>query len=154
MITDEKWLEISPDALDDMLQKKFQNGELRTDARSEQEIADSLNAFLKHTSSYEGAEIPDELKLKSNYKKASSGLNPKKNSTGGGPRKFSGLHLHPQHRKISSNSNASDSSEMSSLSAKIDFNADAFTDALNNILGTSFLTFLWFVFLMSLVSNV
>ena len=45
------------------------------------------------------------------------------------------LGIHPQHRKISSNSNASDSSEMSTLSAKVDFHADAFTDALNSILG-------------------
>lgn len=115
-----------------MLESKFQIGEKKKSSPSNKDISDALNVFLKHTSSHEGAEIPvgQEPPPKLPARKVSG----QRKKTSSGPPRLLNLH-HPQHRKISSNSNASDSSEMSSLSAKVDFNADSFTDALNNILG-------------------
>lgn len=138
---DEKWMQIGPDEFDQMLESKFNpNGKkMKTHGK----INDDLNAFLSYTSSFEGAEIPEELRPKptlsnqncNEEKSRKNAATDRKISSGNNMRKLSNRLHHPQFRKISNHSNASDSSEMSSFSAKIDFNAEAFTDALNNITG-------------------
>ncbi|XP_076065760.1 ecdysoneless cell cycle regulator isoform X2 [Oratosquilla oratoria] len=136
---DDSWLEISPQELDNLLETRFGVG--GKSGTSDAEVMDSLASFLSNTSDMDGAEVPDELqdrlrKMSTlSTRKMSGG---RKVSTGrkvsNSNRKTSLLASHPQIRKISSQSNASDSSDMSTLSSKVDFNADSFTDALTNIL--------------------
>ena len=139
--SDDSWLHITPDALEEMLTKKFKSkSETESKQASEEEMKESLTAFLSHVSDMEGAEISADLQEK--LRKLSTMSHPRKDSLMpprkySNVRKISGLTEH-QQRKISSQSNASDgsrASEMSSFSNKIDFNADSFTDAINNILG-------------------
>ncbi|KAK7013624.1 hypothetical protein SK128_026431 [Halocaridina rubra] len=136
---DDNWLNITPDALDEWLESKFGvNGSDVPQGANESEVMNSLSAFLGHISDMEGAEVPQDLQDR--IRKLST-LSTRKSSSGKG-RKISGLMVNPQIRKISNQSNISDtsnSSEMSSFSNKVDFNADSFTDALANILVTKIL---------------
>lgn len=131
---DDSWLSITPDALDDWLESKFgANGNDVPKGASETEVMNSLSAFLGHMSDIDGAEVPKDLQDR--IRKIST-LSTRKTSSSKG-RKTSNLMVHPQVRKISNQSNVSDtsnSSDMSSLSHKVDFNADSFTDALTNVL--------------------
>ncbi|KAG7178032.1 ecdysoneless-like [Homarus americanus] len=125
---DDSWLHITPDALDELLETQFGSKDAPKGA-SETEMMNSLTAFLGHMSDLEGAEVPKDLQDR--IRKLSTLSTGRKGSKG---RKPSSLMVHPQVRKISSQSNASDASDMSSFSNKVDFNADAFTDAMANIL--------------------
>ena len=88
------------------------------------------------------ADLPPQMQQ--NLRKLSTLSNPgrKDSLTVSAPqsRRSSGLlSLHPQHRKISAQSNASEgsnASDMSSLSQKIEGNSESFTDPITNILGT------------------
>ncbi|KAK8378482.1 hypothetical protein O3P69_011179 [Scylla paramamosain] len=125
---DDGWLQITPDALDGLLEAKYGKGDVPR-AASEKEMMDSLSAFFGHMADVEGAEVPQ--------RKISTLSNPKRKSSQGG-RKVSTSLLGQHHlRKVSAQSAASDvsnCSEMSSFSNKIDFNAEAFSDAMANIL--------------------
>ena len=127
--TDDSWLQITPDALDGMLETKYGKSDVPR-AASEKEMMDSLSAFFGHMADVEGAEVPQ--------RKISTLSNPKRKGSQGG-RKVSTSLLGQHHlRKVSAQSAASDvsnCSEMSSFSNKIDFNAEAFSDAMANILG-------------------
>lgn len=128
---DDSWLQITPDALDDLLEAQFGNKEAPQGA-NETEIMNSLSAFLGHMSDLEGAEVPKDLQDR--IRKLSTLSTQRKSSKG---RKPSGLTVNPQLRKISAQSTGSDASnfsDVSSFSNKIDFNADSFTDAMTNIL--------------------
>lgn len=134
-LTDDSWLQITPDALDDMLENKFgsANGNEQPRPADDTEVMNSLSAFLGHMSDLDGAEVPQDLQER--IRKLSTLSTSRKASKA---RKPSSLMVHPQVRKISAQSNASDSSnssEMSSLSNKVDFNAESFTEAITNILG-------------------
>lgn len=126
--TDDSWLQITPDALDDLLETKY--GKNIPRGASDKEMMDSLSSFLGHMSDLEGAEVPQ--------RKTSTLSNPKRKGSKGG-RKLSASLLGQHHlRKVSAQSTSSDvsnASEMSSFSNKIDFNAEAFSDAMANILG-------------------
>ncbi|XP_037784120.1 protein ecdysoneless homolog [Penaeus monodon] len=131
---DDSWLQITPDALDDMLENKFEsaNGNDQPRPADDTEVMNSLSAFLGHMSDLDGAEVPQDLQER--IRKLSTLSTSRKASKA---RKPSSLMVHPQVRKISAQSNASDSSnssEMSSLSNKVDFNAESFTEAITNIL--------------------
>ncbi|XP_069980538.1 protein ecdysoneless homolog isoform X1 [Penaeus vannamei] len=131
---DDSWLQITPDALDDMLENKFgsANGNEQPRPADDTEVMNSLSAFLGHMSDLDGAEVPQDLQER--IRKLSTLSTSRKASKA---RKPSSLMVHPQVRKISAQSNASDSSnssEMSSLSNKVDFNAESFTEAITNIL--------------------
>lgn len=131
---DDSWLNITPDALDEWLESKFgTNGNEIPKGASEEEVMNTLSAFLGHMSDLEGAEVPQDLQDR--IRKLST-LSTRKSSSSKG-RKVSNLSVHPQVRKISNQSNmseSSNSSEMSSFSNKVEFNADSFTDALANVL--------------------
>lgn len=134
LFADDSWLQITPDALDDLLESHFGKNQV-PQGSTDAEMMNSLSAFLGHMSDLEGAEVPKDLQDR--IRKISTLSTGRKGSKG---RKPSGLSLmvHPQQRKISAQSTASDvsnASEMSSLSNKIEFNAEAFTDAMANILG-------------------
>ncbi|XP_071534112.1 protein ecdysoneless homolog isoform X2 [Panulirus ornatus] len=128
---DDSWLQITPDALDDLLEAHFGNNEPPKGA-SDTEMMNSLSAFFGHMSDLEGAEVPQDLQDR--IRKLSTLSTGRKGSKA---RKPSSLSVHPQLRKISAQSVASDvstSSEMSSFSNKIDFSAESFSDAMANIL--------------------
>lgn len=128
---DDSWLQITPDALDELLEAQFGSMDVPKGA-DEAEMMNSLSAFLGHMSDLEGAEVPKDLQDR--IRKLSTLSTGRKSSKG---RKPSSLMVNPQLRKVSAQSTASDTSnfsDMSSLSNKIDFNADSFTDAMANIL--------------------
>jgi len=56
--SDESWLNISPELLDEMMQRQYGQG------NSEEKLQTGLEAFLKTTSDFEGAEVGDELQDK------------------------------------------------------------------------------------------
>ncbi|XP_050692112.1 protein ecdysoneless homolog, partial [Eriocheir sinensis] len=122
---DDSWLQITPDALDDLLESKYGKQGVPRGA-TEKEMMDSLSAFMGHMSDVDGAEVPQ--------RKMSTLSTPKRK----GGKKLSTSLLGQHHlRKVSAQSNASDvsnCSEMSSFSNKVDFNAEAFSDAMANIL--------------------
>lgn len=108
-------------------------------ATSEDNLQTGLEAFLKTSSDFEGAEITEDLQEKlrklstmSLPRKKESMMNGRKPSHA---RKVSALSVHPQARKISSQSTTSNSSQMSSFSNKIDLNADSFSDAYMHCMG-------------------
>ncbi|CAL4070254.1 unnamed protein product, partial [Meganyctiphanes norvegica] len=133
---DDSWLKITPDALEQLLSEHGGDSESAAPkTATDDQVMNSLSAFLGHMADLEGAEVPKDLQERmhklstlSSRKSSSS----RKNSSN--QRKSSGLSPHPQIRKISNQSTGSDSSQMSSLSNKVDFAAESFTDALNNIL--------------------
>lgn len=137
--TDDSWLQITPDALDDLLESKYGKNNIPRGA-SEKEMMDSLSAFLGHMSDLEGAEVPQ--------RKVSTLSTPKRKASKGG-RKVSTSLLGQHHlRKVSAQSTSSEvsnCSEMSSFSNKVDFNAEAFSDAMANILGKAGSQWLFFV---------
>lgn len=127
--TDDSWLQITPDALDDFLESKYGKNNIPRGA-SEKEMMDSLSAFMGHMSDLEGAEVPQ--------RKMSTLSTPKRKASKGGKKLSTSLLGQHHLRKVSAQSTASDvsnCSEMSSFSNKVDFNAEAFSDAMANILG-------------------
>ncbi|KAK3856263.1 hypothetical protein Pcinc_037405 [Petrolisthes cinctipes] len=125
---DDSWLQITPDALEEMLEEKFGKDTTPRPA-SDGEVMHSLSAFLGHMSDLEGAEVPKDLQDQVRKLSTLSTAARKKS------RKPSAFSLSNHHlRKVSAQSTASDCSEVSNFSTKIDFNADSFTDAMANIL--------------------
>ncbi|XP_018028226.1 protein ecdysoneless homolog isoform X1 [Hyalella azteca] len=131
---DDSWLTITPELLDEELQKRYGNSE--SNPASTDELQADLQALMTHQSDYEGVEMPQDLQER--LRKLSTMSLPRRKQSQSASRKasharkVSQLSVHPQARKISSQSNASNSSEMSTLSSKVDFNADSFMDALKN----------------------
>ena len=54
---DDSWLNITPEQLDEMLQRAGQSA-TRPDNFDMNQIADSMKSFVENVSSYEGAEFP------------------------------------------------------------------------------------------------
>ena len=134
--------------LDEMLANKYgeaNSSQSKTEgpvAMSEDNLQTGLEAFLKTTSDFEGAEITDDLQEKlrklstmSLPRKKESVMNGRKMSSVQERKTSKNLSVHPQARKISSQSTTSNSSQMSSFSNKIDLNADAFSDAYMQCMG-------------------
>jgi len=115
-----------------LLQQQFQQQQQQLPGQ----LAGELQQFLARVSGLEGVEPPAKAARSRKTSRKTSTGNPRKTSTGaprktstGPPRKTSAA-----ARKISTLSQASTSSAMSSLSQKIDFNADSFTDAMRGML--------------------
>ena len=130
--------------LDEMLENRYGSKDFsdQTSATSEENLQSGLEAFLKTTSDFEGAEVSEELQEKlrklstlSLPRKKESTIDRKKSTADrkkSHARKVSSV---SQCRKVSSLSTASNASQMSSLSNKIDLNADAFSDSFMNCVG-------------------
>uniref|UniRef100_A0A2P2IBJ0 Protein ecdysoneless homolog n=1 Tax=Hirondellea gigas TaxID=1518452 RepID=A0A2P2IBJ0_9CRUS len=132
---DDSWLTISPEILDEMLESRY--GASNSSAASEQQLQSGLQTFLSNTSDLEGVELSTGLEDK--LRKLSTMSLPRRKQSAAGPRKAShgrkpSSSATAQDRKISSQSVASNASDMSSFSSKMEFSADAFTDALKNML--------------------
>lgn len=57
--SDDSWIEIKPDQLDDMLNKlSGKNASLEQDAFNLQKVSESMKTFVEKISSHEGAEFP------------------------------------------------------------------------------------------------
>lgn len=56
-IIDDSWLELSPEQLDDMLNKAASH-DPKADSFNLSNMADSMKAFVEKISSHEGAEFP------------------------------------------------------------------------------------------------
>ena len=136
MCVDDSWLTISPELLDELLEARFGAPDA-SGAASEDQLKAGLETLLTHPSDVEGVEVGSDLQEK--LRKLSTMSLPRKKQSQATQRKASHagrkVSMNAQMRKISSQSCASNSSEMSSLSSKIDFNADSFMDAVKNMLG-------------------
>jgi len=121
---DDSWLQLGPDQLEQLLEQQFQQQQQQQPGQ----LAGELQQFLASVSGLEGVEPPAKAARSRKTSRKTSTGNPRKPSTGA-PRKTSAA-----ARKISTLSQASTSSAMSSLSQKIDFNADSFTDAMRGML--------------------
>ncbi|KAF2348399.1 Ecd family [Trinorchestia longiramus] len=132
---DDSWLTITPELLDKQLQERY--GIPEGVSASTDELQSDLQALMKHPSDYEGVEMPEDLQER--LRKLSTMSLPRKKQSQATLRKTSharkpsqSLSTNPQARKVSSLSVASNCSEMSTLSSKVDFNADSFMDALKH----------------------
>lgn len=122
---DDSWLNISPDLLDEMLETQYGTTADQNNGNTDQELQSGLETFLKTSSDFEGAEISPELQEQ--LRKLSTMSLPRKKQSLRPETKQRKVSM--QQRKISSLSTASNSSQMSSLSNKVELNADAFSDA-------------------------
>ncbi|XP_043244983.1 protein ecdysoneless homolog isoform X2 [Amphibalanus amphitrite] len=110
---DDSWLEVSADQLEQLLQQQFD-----LQHQPPQQVAAELQEFLSQLSGLEGVESDSAPASR----KSSRARKPS--------RKLSAAVM----RKISTLSQASTASGMSTLSQKIDFNADSFTDVVRGML--------------------
>lgn len=134
--TDDSWLTISPELLDEMLESRY--GAPEASAVSSEQLQAGLETLLGHPSEVEGIEVGAELQDK--LRKLSTMSLPRRKASN---RKISQARkTSTQMRKISAQSCASNASEMSSFSNKVDFNADSFMDAVKNILGMPVFSFM------------
>lgn len=113
---DEAWLEVSADQLDQLLRQQFD-----LQQQQPQQVSSELKEFLSRLSGLDGVE-PETAGGATASRKTSRARKPS--------RKLSAAAL----RKISTLSQASTASGMSTLSQKIDFNADSFTDVVRGML--------------------